>query len=117
MSVGFNHVITFANTGKVTDYQKNFNDNYAKIIKCFLPLSLNNKRQYQACLTVGINDTFPKEIITVEGKKSDTDLNCYEFDVSEVYRLYYKTKKIGLMKITVSKENGRVVFQSETFRS
>lgn len=117
MSVGFNHVITFANTGKVTDYQKSYTENYAKIIKCYLPLNFNNKKNYHAILSVAINNTYPKEIVKVDGIKSETDLNCYEFDVSEVYRQYYPTKKIGLMKITLLNDNGRAKFQSETFRA
>lgn len=39
MSVGFNNNVVFANTGKIIDYQKSFNDNYTKILNVFLPPS------------------------------------------------------------------------------
>lgn len=116
MSVGFNHIITFANTGKITDYQKSFTDNYAKTLRCFLPLSFNNKKQYKAKLSIGINNTYPKEIVEVIGTKSETDLNCYDFDLSQVYSQYGYFKKIGLIRLTLQRDDGRVKFQSETFK-
>lgn len=116
MSVGFNHIIVFANTGKISDYQKSYNDNYAKTVKCFLPLNFNNKKQYQAILSVSINNTFPKEIVEIIGYKSDTDLNCYNFDLSEVYKQYKTQQKIGLTRFTLIEDDGRVKFRSESFR-
>lgn len=117
MSVGFNYVITFNNNGKISDYQKSFNNNYAKIVKIFLPLNYNNRKEYEAILSVSINDTFPKQIETVLGYKSDSDLNCYIFDISELYRKYKSFKKLGLtrLKLLCSNSN-RTKFQSESFR-
>lgn len=117
MSVGFNHIITFSRTGKVTDYQKNYNDNYSKTIKCFLPLNINNRNCYKIYLNVGINDTFPKKLIKVVGKKLNTDLNCYEFDISNVYARYKTLNKIGLMQIILTENNGDLIFKSEAFRA
>lgn len=117
MSVGFNHIITFSRLGDITDYQKHFNDNYAKTIKCFLPPNINNKNFYRAHLEVGINNTFPKKIVKVVGDKSDTDLNCYIFDISDVYKQYEFLNKIGLMKVILTEDNGTIIFQSESFRA
>lgn len=116
MSVGFNNTIVFANTGKVMDYQKSFSDNYAKILKVFLPPNFNNKKQYKAILSVSINNTFPKEIENVLGVKSDSDLNCYIFDVSELYRKYQSLKKLGLTQFRLFADDGRTKFKSESFR-
>lgn len=117
MSVGFNNIITFNNNGKVTDYQRAYNNNYDKTLKVFLPLNYNNKKEYLAILSVSINNTFPKQIEKVIGYKDDTDLNCYIFNLSELYRIYEPLKKIGLSKLTLLNENtNRMKFQSESFR-
>lgn len=116
MSVGFNHKIVFANTGKVSDFQKCFNDNYGKLVSCYLPLDINNRKHYTAVLSIAINNTFPLQIVDVYGKESETDLNCYQFDVSEVYRQYHESRRIGLAKLTLKRDSGRNRFQSETFR-
>lgn len=117
MSIGFFHVITFNNNGKITDYQKSYTDNYDKKLKVFLPLNYNNKKEYTIILSVSINNTFPKQIEKVIGYKDDTDLNCYIFNLSELYRKYSSLKKIGLSKLTLLNENSnRTKFQSESFR-
>lgn len=116
--VGYNNIITFNNNGKVTDYQKAYNDNYAKILNVFLPLSFNNHKCYHAELSMAVNNTYPKKVIRVDGVKSDTDLNKYIFDLSEIYRLYYEAqnKKPGLCRVTLYSDNGRAKFESESFR-
>lgn len=116
MSVGFNNNIVFANTGKIIDYQKSFNDNYAKILNVFLPPSFNCKKQYKAILSIAINNTFPKEVENVLGVKSESDLNCYIFDVSDLYRKYQLLKKLGLSQFRLFAEDGRTKFKSESFR-
>lgn len=116
MSVGFNNIITFSNNGKISDYQKAYDNNYGKIIKTYLPLHINNKKDYEAILSVSINNTFPKQIEIVKGYKNETDLNCYIFDVSELYRKYYENKKLGLTRLKLMCDNGRVKFISESFR-
>lgn len=115
MSVGFNHIITFDKCGKISDYQKAYNNDYAKTVKIFLPLYISNKNFYNCYLYVSINNTFPKEIIKVCGDKSNTDLNCYIFDLSEIYRQFEPFKKIGLSQIVLM-ENNKYIFKSETFR-
>lgn len=117
MSVGFNHIITFDKNGKILDYQKAYTDNYAKELKVFFPLNFNNKDDYAAILSVAINDTFPKQIETAVGSKSDTDLNCYIFDISELYREYKNFNKLGLMKIQLFYNDGKCKFTSESFRA
>lgn len=114
--VGFNNVIVFNNTGKVSDYQKSYNDNYAKTLKVYLPAYFNNKKLYDAVLSTAINNTFPKQIETVVGIKSEYDLNCYEFDLSDLYAKYKQHNKIGLTRFTLYCDNGRQKFQSESFR-
>ena len=116
MSVGFNYIITFNNNRKISDYQKSFNNNYDKHIKFFLPLNFNNKKDYKAYLSVAINDTFPKKIEKIVCYKSETDLNCYEADISELYRNYEMLKKIGLCRFNLDCDDGRSKFISETFR-
>ena len=114
--VGFSYIITLNNNGKITDYQKSFDNNYKKEIKVYFPLQINNKKNYQALLSVSINNTFPKEIETVIGVKDDTDLNCYIFDVSEIYNKYKYFKKLGLSKISLLCEDNRPRLISESFR-
>lgn len=114
--VGFNHIITFKNTGKVSDYQKAYNNNYSKTLKVYLPLNINNKKRYTALLYISINGTFPKDIKIIEGTVVESDLNCYMFDVSELYREYKADNKIGLAKFKLVRDDNRVKFQSESFR-
>lgn len=116
MSVGFNHIIAFNRKGKVVDYQKSYNDNYAKTIRCFLPQNISNRDCYRAYLAVDINNTFPAMIVKVVGKKSETDLNCYDFDLSDVYEQYKVFDKIGLMQVILAEDNDDLVFKSESFR-
>lgn len=113
--VGFNTTIVFNNNGKIIDYQKAYNQNYGKTVNIFLPLNFNNKKNYKAEMSVAINNTFPKEIEIVEGVKSDSDLNKYTFDVTQLYYLNVK-KKLGLSKIKLYSSNGRTQFESESFR-
>lgn len=113
--VGFKHKITFNNNGKITDYQKSYNDNYSKIVEVFLPLNFNNKKKYKIRLSASINNTFPKRIEEVEGIKSDTDLNKYTFDVSNLF-LLTKNSKLGLCKIRLINDSNRIKFESESFR-
>ena len=113
--VGFNNIITFNNNGKVTDYQRAYNKEYGKTLKVFLPLNFNNKKDYIAKLTVAINNTYPKEIKIVEGIKSETDLNCYEFDLTQLFYKLVK-KQIGLCRVCLVTDKGRVRFESESFR-
>ena len=117
MSVGFNYVITFNNNGKVTDYQKSYNENYGKFIKIFLPLNFNNRKNYNCILSVAINNTFPKVVESVLGCKEELDLNCYNFDISELYRKYGSMRKLGLMRIKLLEDDGRCKFTSESFRA
>lgn len=116
--VGFNNIIVFNNNGKITDYQKSYNNEYAKIVNIFLPLNFNSKKQFKAELSMSVDNTYPKEVVKVEGYKSETDLNKYIFDLSELYRNYYvaQKKKPGLCKIKLYSDNGRVKFESESFR-
>lgn len=117
MSVGFNHIITFDRKGKVIDYQQSYNDNYAKTIRCFLPQNINNRNCYRAHLAVRINNTFPVMIVKVVGNKSETDLNCYNFDLSDVYEQYKVFNKIGLMQVILTEDNDDLIFKSESFRA
>lgn len=117
--VSFNHIITFNNNGKITDFQKSYSDNYLKTLNVFLPLNYNNKKQYHAELSAAVENTYPRQIVTVEGFKSDTDLNKYVFDLSELYRSLHSSstrKRLGLCKIKLYSDNGRVKFESESFR-
>lgn len=113
--VGFNHVITFNNNGKVTDYQRNFNKNNAKKLTVFLPPNFNNKRNFNCTLSIAVLNTYPTQVEVIEGCKSDTDLNCYEFDVTQLYLLNAR-RKFGLCKIKLLKGNGRTEFESEAFK-
>ena len=113
--VGFNHIITFNQNGKITDYQKSYNKEYAKKLNIYLPLNFNNKKRYIAELSVAVNNTFPKQIIKVEGYKSDTDLNLYQFDLTNLYNLQAR-KELGLFKFKLYSDNHRTKFESEVFR-
>lgn len=113
--VGFNHVITFNNNGKVTNYQHSYNKNNAKKLTVFLPLNFNNKRKFTCNLSVAVTNTYPTQIEVVEGIKSETDLNCYEFDVTQLYLLNAR-RRFGLCKIKLLKSNGRTEFESEAFK-
>ena len=116
MSVGFNHIIIFNNNGKIVDYQKAYNNQYAKTVKIFFPSNINNRKNYSAILSTAINNTYPKQVEFVEGVKSETDLNCYVFDLSEIYRKYKNLQKIGLTRVKLICDSGRDKFCSETFR-
>lgn len=113
--VGFNHVIVFNQNGKVIDYQKSYNKENAKKVKVILPLNFNNKKNYKAELSVAINNTYPKEIRTAEGYKSESDLNVYDFDLTQLFFLQ-TNKKLGLFKLKLYSENNRIKFESEVFR-
>lgn len=116
--VGFNNIIVFNNNGKIIDYQKSYNKEYAKILNIFLPLNFNNKKNYHIELSMAIDNTYPREIIKIDGVKSEEDLNKYTFNLSELYRNYYvaQKKKPGLSRIRLYTDNGRVKFESESFR-
>lgn len=113
--IGFNHVIVFNQNGKVVDYQKTYTKEDAKTIRVCLPLNFNNKKNYRAELSVAINNTYPTQVEIVEGYKSETDLNVYNFDVTQLYYLQAK-KKLGLFRFKLYSDNGRTKFESETFR-
>ena len=117
MSVGFNHIITFDRKGKVINYQQSYNDNYVKTIRCFLPQNINNRNHYRVHLAVKINNTFPAMIVKVVGNKSETDLNCYDFNLSDVYEQYKVFDKIGLMQVILTEDNDNLIFKSELFRA
>lgn len=116
--VGFINSIVFNNNGKIIDYQKSYNDNYSKILNIYLPLNYNNKKNYTAKLYMAIDNTYPREIISVQGNKSDTDLNKYIFDVTEIFKEQYikQKRKPGLCRIKLSVDDGRIKFESESFR-
>ena len=116
MSVGFKYKIVLSNNGKIADYQKSYDNNYDKEIRVYFPLQINNKKNYKAILSMSINNTFPKQIESVIGVKDDTDLNCYIFNVSELYVKYKPVKKIGLSKVSLLTEDGRPKLISESFR-
>lgn len=112
---GFNHVIVFNQNGKISDYQKAYNKENAKTIRICLPLNFNNKKNYKAELSVAINNTYPTQVETVEGYKSETDLNVYNFDITQLYYLQAK-RKLGLFKFKLYSDDGRTKFESEAFR-
>lgn len=112
---GFVYNITFNQNGKITDYQKSYNRDNSKIVNIFLPLNYNNKKEYNAILSVAINNTFPRKIVYAEGFKSLTDLNKYTFDITQLY-LQEKDKRLGLCEIRLTTDNNRTKFKSESFR-
>lgn len=114
--VGFNHFITFNNNGRITDYQRNYTKDYAKQVHIYLPPNFNNKKQYNAVFSVAVLDTYPKQILTVEGEKSDTDLNKYTFDLTNLYLQLKSQNKLGLCRVKLTSDNGRTKFESESFR-
>ena len=116
MSVGFNFVVTLDKQGKITDYQKSYNDNYAKIVKVFFPLCFNNKDiTANATMITAINNLpMSKETYVTTGIKVMSDLNCYTFDVSNLYEKYKNDDKIGLSKVCYSCSS--FDFDSEAFR-
>lgn len=113
--VGFSHNIILNDYGKIEDYQKNYNQNYSKILNVYLPLKFNNKKHYKAELQVSITNTFPKRVESVTGYKVETDFNRYEFDVTQLYYLNIK-RKFGLCQIVILDDKDNVVFKSENFR-
>lgn len=117
MSVGFNKIITFDEQGKITDYQKSFSNNYSKIVKIYLPMKFcsNDYIKQTPMLMININNTFPKIVEKILGVKSETDLNCYIFDLSVFYANYYNEHKIGLSKFILENDNN-IIFTSQTFR-
>lgn len=114
--IGYNYIIVFNQNGKIQDYQKAYNSETAKTINLFLPLCFNNKKQYRAELSIAVNNTFPKQIITVCGKKAENDLNKYIFDLTAIYSSTLTKNKYGLCKFKLLSDNGRVKFESESFR-
>ena len=112
--VGFNYVITFNNNGKITDYQKDYNKETSKIVNAFLPLNYNNKKNYKAVMSVAVANTYPTQVLKVEGYKSESDLNKYIFDLTQLYNS--TKKKYGLCRIELFLDNGRTKFKSESFR-
>lgn len=115
MSIGFNHTITFNQNGRVVDYQKEYNKLNAKRVCVILPLNHNNKKENNIELSVAINNTYPRQIEKVKGYKSDTDWNMYYFDITQLIDVK-KRKNIGLSKIKLYSNKGRVKFESEHFR-
>lgn len=113
--VGFNKKIVFDIKGKILDYQTGYNDNYNKSISVYLPFMFNHKNLHtEAKLKIAINNTFPKIIIEVIGKKSETDLNKYTFDITSVYTNYLNNG-LGLMQVEINCIDGEI-FKSESFR-
>lgn len=113
--VGFKNSIVFNQNGKVVDYQKSYNKEYDKTLSVFLPLNFNNKKHYRAELSISLNNTYPKQIEIVEGYKCEDDLNKYEFNLTQLYLLDMK-KKLGLCRFKLYSDNGKVRFESESFR-
>ena len=113
--VGFIYNITFNQNGKIIDYQKSYNNTYGKVINIFLPLNFNNNKEYKAQLSIAINNTFPREILFIDGYKCNDDLNKYAFDLTQIY-LQDKDKRLGLCEIRLLTENNRTKFKSESFR-
>lgn len=113
--VGFNHIVIFNNNGKITDFQKAYNKESQKTLSVFLPLNFNNKKRYKAVLSIAVNNTYPKRIETVEGFKSEADLNKYVFDITQMFALN-ANKKFGLCRVKLVDDNNRTQFESESFR-
>lgn len=115
--VGFNNIITFDRYGKVSNYQKSYDNQYSKTIKTFFPFPLFalDDNLYYASLYVSINNTFPKQIETIYGTKLKDDYNSFIFDVSELYRKFKNLDKIGLSQVYIY-HGYNVVFKSESFR-
>lgn len=113
--VGFESIVTFNNNGSVRDKQKAFHNEYDKKLIVFLPLSFNNKKRYRAELSTAFDDTYPKRIVIVAGEKSETDLNCYTFELSEMFQAVQHSK-VGLSKVILYTDKGRKKFESELFR-
>lgn len=113
--VGFRTVVVFNNNGKVTDRQIAYDDNYGKELVVFLPLNFNNRKQFTAELTTSVEDTYPKRLVTIEGKKSETDYNCYTFDLTKLLEAT-KNFKLGLSKVILYTDRRRKRFESELFR-
>lgn len=116
--VGFDKVIVFDNYGKVLDTQTNYNENYKKTITAFLPYSLKfdfNKipDDLEPMLLVSINNTFPKQIVTINGLTSVTDYNKFRFDISDIEHKY-QNNGLGLMQVVIKQYNK--VFKTDTFR-
>lgn len=116
--VGFNNNLVLGKRGKIYDYQKSYNNENSKLLNVFLPLNFNNKELYTMELAMAIDNTFPKDVVIVKGVKSETDLNKYMFDLTNLYRNYYsaQNKKPGLCKIKLYSENENLIYESENFR-
>lgn len=114
--IGFNAIITFDNMGNISDYQKAYNNCYAKKVKIYLPMKYITEESQKAVLNMAVNNTFPLVIEESLGVKSKTDVNCFEFDVSVLYKKYHEDLKIGLSKFILYSQNGNIEYTSQTFR-
>lgn len=115
--IGFNLIITLDDCGKVTDYNKSYNNFYAKKVTLFLPMKYSFKMPQTPHLLTAINETYPLDIEDTIGKKSETDLNCYCFDVTNMYNKYCDDGRIGLTRFILrSADDNTQLFTSQTFR-
>ena len=116
--IGFSLIITLDDCGKITDYKKAYDDFYAKKVIIFLPMKYSFKIPQTPHLLTAINETYPLNIEDTIGKKSETDLNCYCFDVTNLYNKYYDSSRIGLTRFILQSadDDDTQLFTSQTFR-
>lgn len=112
--VGFTNNIVFDIKGKIIDQQIGYTNNYKKVIKAFLPFSFNPENLFtKATINIAIQNTFPRKIISICGYPTDSDPNCYVFDITNIYTKYLKNG-LGLMSIDIVCDNQK--FKSHSFR-